>query len=165
MLSFCRRWLWGERNDSAGSCGWCVKRYGKTRINRGPRTLPNWMWPKLSVDHMGEIKIVAVVHWERALQRCRPTINSAFVLCLRKLLLIIERWIMGSTQAVDRLYITFLTRVHNNYLMVMTFLFSFLTVQWLFTFSEHSIYLSMPRLNYISSWVSFQCWFFFYIMI
>lgn len=56
MLSFSGWWLRGERDDSTGPRGWCVKRYGKTRINRGPGILPDWMWAKLSVHPMGEIK-------------------------------------------------------------------------------------------------------------
>lgn len=56
MLSLSGRWLWGERDDSTSPRGWCVKRYGKARINRGPGILPCWMWLKLPLDPMGEIK-------------------------------------------------------------------------------------------------------------
>lgn len=55
MLSFSGWWLWGERDDSTGPCGWCVKRHGKTRISRGPGILAEWVWPKLSVDPPGGI--------------------------------------------------------------------------------------------------------------
>lgn len=91
MLSVSGRWLWGERDDSTGPRGWCVKRYGKTRINRGPGILPDWMWPKLSVDPRGEIKeqlgggnqaplltLLLCVLWKVSAE-VWATINCAFV--------------------------------------------------------------------------------------
>lgn len=66
MLSFSGRWLWGERDDSTSPRGWCVKRYGKTRINRGPGILPDWIWPQLLAHPTGEIQPQAR-GWNQAL--------------------------------------------------------------------------------------------------
>lgn len=55
-----------------------MKRYGKTWINRGPGILPDWIWPNLWLDPMGEIKTTAQ-RWKPS-----PAAHIVILVCCKR---------------------------------------------------------------------------------
>lgn len=172
MLSFSGRWLQSEQDDSTDPRGWCVKRYGKTWINRGPGILPDWMWPKLWLDPMGEIKdrssevetkpccsyCYACVLWKVSAE-VLSTVNCALVLFFGDLCsiwgnqLVSNEWwkLHGATEARD-LYQGQLSDGHDLSVMLPYSTMSFHSL-WILHLTD----LSQLRGNYLFSWVLFHC--------